>query len=61
MLLAIIPFDAAPATPGDGTMIARVDISEKRAEALMKSNPSRAAPLIWQGIVLSTRARAKQR
>jgi tetratricopeptide (TPR) repeat protein len=38
---------------------AQFEALEKRAEAFVKSNPGRAEPLIWQGIVLSTWAGAK--
>lgn len=42
-----------------GQKTAQFEALEKRAEAFVKSNPGRAEPLIWQGIVLSTWAGAK--
>lgn len=44
---------------GDDRKADEFEVLEKRAAALVRANPGRAEPLIWQGIVLSSWAGAK--
>jgi len=46
-------------TQAGDARVAAFDALTQRADALVKSHPGRAEPLIWQGIVLSTYAGAK--
>jgi tetratricopeptide (TPR) repeat protein len=47
------------ATPAGEAQVRAFEALDQRAESFVKSNPGRAEPLIWQGIVLSTYAGAK--
>lgn len=50
---------ASYSIPSDAAKVQSLAALSKRADAFVAANPTRAEPLVWQGIVLSTYAGAK--